>query len=110
VIKVTLLISLVGLILFTIFMNEILKKASRLVVAGGRSIYCKVCGRSMMQTPINWSYRLPFEMWAVVAKYDLKLNAVSRYVCPDKHTQAWFLPSGGDRCCDVLVSKEYPKG
>lgn len=103
---VPLLMSLVCLVLFTVLVNEVLKKASRLG-GTGKGFYCQVCGRSMEQAPIHWSYRLPFEMWAVVAKYDLRPNAVRRYLCPDKHTQAWFLPRFGDRCCDVLVTKDY---
>jgi hypothetical protein len=77
---------------------------------GGKFIYCRVCGRSMDQAPVHWAYRLPFEVWAVVARYNLKPDVVRRYLCPDRHSQAWFVPSSGERPCDVLVTKGYRVG
>ena len=99
---------LAGLILFTILVNEILKKASHPGKAKG--IYCRTCGHLMEQVPIHWSYRLPFEVWAVVARYNLPPNTVKRFLCPEKHTQAWYVPSSGERSCDVLVTKNFKIG
>lgn len=92
------------LLSFAIVLNEIMKKASQ--HQEGKSICCRVCGRSMGQVPIHWSYQLPFEIWAVVAKYNLSPNTVKRFLCPEKHTQAWYVPTLGDRRCDVLVTKD----
>ena len=99
---------LVGLILLAFVLNEIMKKASQPGKADG--IYCRVCGRLMEQVAIHWSYRLPFEVWSVVAKYNLPLQTVKRYLCPEKHTQAWYVPSSGDRSRDILVTKNFKKG
>jgi hypothetical protein len=66
---------------------------------------CRVCGKTMLQTRISWAYPLPFEIWAVVARYQLETAILSRYVCPDKHTQTWYIPGFGDRRCEVVVTK-----
>ena len=99
---------LVGLILIAFLLNEIMKKARQ--PGKTKGFYCRVCGRLMEQVPIHWSYRLPFEVWAVVARYNLPPNTVKRYLCPEKHTQAWYVPSLGDRSCDILVTKDFKKG
>jgi hypothetical protein len=96
---------LVGLILFTILVNEMMKKANQPGKAQG--FYCRVCGRLMEQVPTHWSYRFPFEVWVVVAKYNLPPNTVKRFLCPEKHTQAWYIPRSGERSCDVLVTKDF---
>ena len=99
---------LVGLILWAFLLNEMMKKASQPGKAG--CFFCRVCGQQMEQVAIHWSYRLPFEVWAVVAKYNLSLNTVKRYLCPGKHTKAWYVPSSGERNRDVLVTKNLKKG
>jgi hypothetical protein len=95
----------VVLILFAIVMNEILTSTSRYRV--GRRIHCRVCGRSMEQVHTHWSYQFPFEIWVVTSRYNLAPSTVKRYLCPEKHTQAWYIPNLGDRKCDVLVTKDF---
>jgi hypothetical protein len=99
---------LAGLILFTIFLNEFMKKASH--SGRGFGIYCRTCGHSMEQVPIHWAYHFPNEIWMVVARYNLLPNAVKRFLCPYRHTQAWYIPRSGERSCDVLVTKNFKVG
>ena len=96
------------MILFAIAMNEIMKLANR--SGQGKDIRCRVCGRSMEQVHTHWSYHFPFEIWIVTSRYNLSPNTVKRYLCPEKHTQAWYVPNSGDRKCDVLVTKDFWKG
>ncbi len=74
-----------------------------------RGMACRVCGKAMQRSWISWSYPLPFEIWAVVAHYQLQTAILVRYVCPDKHTQAWYIPRFGDRQVEVLVTKTLHK-
>jgi hypothetical protein len=99
---------LVGLILYAIVLKEIMKKATYSGRAKG--VYRRTCGHLMEQVPIHWSYHMPFEVWAVVARYNLPPNTVRRFLCPDKHTQVWYVPSLGERSCDVLVTKDFKIG
>ena len=94
---------------FAVALNEIMKHASR-PEYDSRTIRCRVCGAAMNKVSLHWAYHLPFEVWAVVAKYNLKSDVVSRYLCPHKHSQAWFIPRDGQRNADVLVMKDYRVG
>ena len=93
------------LILFAIVMNEIMKLANRPGL--GKRIHCPVCGRSMGQVYSHWSYHFPFAIWVVTSRYNLPRDTVKRYLCPEKHTQAWYIPNLGDLECDVLVTKHF---
>lgn len=101
------LFGLVGLIVLTVVVNEILKTASH---TNRKGMYkCRVCGEWMEELPFSWHYQLPFEVWATVAKHNLKPQSVKRYWCPQKCTMIWHLPTFGDRNCDVLVTKSLQK-
>lgn len=106
---VPVLFGVVALIWFAVVLNEIMKHANR-PEYDSRNVRCRVCGVAMNKVSSHWAYRLPFEVWAVVAKYNLKSDVVHRYLCPDKHSQAWFIPRDGQRNADVLVMKDYRVG
>jgi hypothetical protein len=98
----------VVLFLFAIVMNEFMKLANR--PGNGKDIRCRVCGCSMERVRTHWSYQFPFAIWVVTNKYNLAPNAVQRFLCPRKHTQAWYVPNLGDLECDVLVTKHFWMG
>ncbi len=95
----------VVLFLFAIVMNEIMKLANR--PGYGKDIRCRVCGRSMERVRTHWSYQFPFVISVVINRQNLTPNTVQRYLCPEKHTQAWYVPNLGDLKCDVLVTKDF---
>jgi hypothetical protein len=95
----------VVLILFAIAMNEIMRLANR--PGMGKNIRCQVCGRSMKQVQTHWAYHFPFAIWVVTSRYNLPQSRVQRYLCPERHTQAWYVPGLGDLECDVLVTKRF---
>lgn len=98
---------LAGLIVLTVVVTEFLKTLSKPKNRG--TLRCRVCGELMEEVPYNWAYRLPFEMWATVSKYNLPPQSVRRFGCPQKHSFAWFLPKAGERECEVLVTKIFSK-
>ncbi len=98
---------LAGLIELTVLVSELLKKLSGANRPG--KFVCRACGRQMQELPFNWATRLPFEVWATVARYNLKPQSVRRFICPQKHTISWYLPKFGERECEVLVSKSLTK-
>jgi hypothetical protein len=91
-------------VLLAIGLNEFTKWANR--PRYGKDIRCRVCGRSMMQVHSHWAYRHPFAIWVVTSRYNLAPDTVKRYLCPERHTQAWYVPNLGDQKCDVLVTKD----
>ena len=95
----------VVLFLFAIVLNETLKLAAR--SGHGKDIHCQVCGRSMRQVQTHWSYQFPFVIWVVTSRFNLSRDTVQRYLCPEKHTQAWYIPTLGGLECDVLVTKHF---
>ena len=100
--------AVIGALLFLLafVVNELLKRASQLS-RGGSHVYCRYCNRSMEQVAVHWAYRLPFEAWVIVAKYQLRLTDVKRYLCPDKHCQTWRIEVPGPDHCEVLVTRSY---
>ncbi len=96
------------LILFAIGLNEIMKMASQPRVGG--DFHCQVCGRSMRPVQSHWAYRHPFEVWVITSRYNLPPSTVQRYLCPEKHTQAWYVPNLGDRKGSVLVTRNLQEG
>jgi len=93
------------MILFAMMLNTIMMLANR--PGNGKYFHCRVCGRSMERAGTHWSYQYPFEIWVVTNKYNLPPSTVQRYLCPEKHTQAWYVPNLGNRKCDVLVTKDF---
>ena len=93
------------LFLFAIVVNELLKLASQ--TRNDTQFHCRKCGRRMEQVQTHWSYQFPFEIWVVTNKRNLPHNTVKRYMCPERHTQAWYVPVLGDWKCDVLVTKDF---
>jgi hypothetical protein len=98
----------VVLILFAIAINEIMKPTNQ--PGYGKDIHCRVCGRSMKQAQTHWAYQFPFAIRVVTSRYNLPQSTVVRYLCPEKHTQAWYLPNLGDLKFDVLVTKDFLVG
>jgi hypothetical protein len=66
---------------------------------------CRACGKLLVKARIDWHYQLPFEVWAVVARNQLNSSTLQRFVCPDWHTQTWYIPKHGDRQTEVWVTK-----
>lgn len=97
------------LVVLAFMTNEALKRASRWGY-GASGICCRVCGRTMRQVQVHWAYRLPYEVWMYMAKFNLKASMVRRYLCPQEHQQAWVLPSDAARKCEVAVFKDYRIG
>jgi hypothetical protein len=91
-------------IMLAIWLKEITKWANR--PRYGKDIRCRVCGRSMRQVHAHWAYHYPFAIWIVTSRYNLRPDTVKRYLCPERHTQAWYVPNLGDQKCDVLVTKD----
>lgn len=97
------LLILAGLIGLTVAVNEGLKKLSD--ATGSGPFKCRKCGAVMQELSFSWAVRLPFEVWATVARYNLKPQSVRRFLCPAKHTITWYLPQFGNQGCDVQVTK-----
>lgn len=98
-----------GLIGLTVGVNEMLKALSGGHRHGDGLVRCRECGVLMNEVSYSWAYQLPFEMWAVVAKYNFKPQSARRFLCVQKHTMTWYLPPFGDRGCEMWVTKSLRK-
>lgn len=101
------LLTLAGLIGLTVAVNILLTSLTHR--HSDKLVRCRECGAQMEEVAYSWAYQLPFEIWAVVAKNNLKPQSVRRFRCAQKHTMTWYLPQFGDRACDVWVTKSLHK-
>jgi hypothetical protein len=66
----------------------------RVAKAARRFPWCKDCGRNMKSEPLPKA--LPYEILRYLDRYQIPAALISRFLCPNRHYQLWFIPKLGN--------------
>ena len=93
------LLCVVALIVFTVYLNLILKRVEQ---QNRKFPWCRTCGRTMYRTTATPRFT-PHEAQEYLSKHKLPEHLLSSYVCPRGHTQMWHVPRLGDTQQGVMI-------
>lgn len=96
-------IFVVGLAVLTASAPYLLNKAQGKSRGGDKGgFYCRVCQKTMVKESL-FVEAMPREVRAFLIGYELPPEVVSRFVCPTRHTQIWFVPKLGNTDRSLFV-------
>jgi len=79
-----------GLMVLGFTVNGLLWKVGR---SARKFLSCRDCGKELKQTPVP--NVLPDAVIRYLDKHQLTTPVVSRYECPKRHYQLWYIPRFG---------------